>query len=168
MTTHTLQTEMQLCLEATACTFLPFFCPSCFHHHHCVARMVVSGPSTGHFTTTRMDQKTGYNLLADRIGTFPELAVFRRFLELNAKDLLCLQAEIINHESELRRVIEADRNAEGKSIRREFECDISALKGPDSHKTPSDSLQWEMTLELRKLLREYSKAHHNFPLSHHS
>lgn len=97
----------------------------------------------------------GYTFLADLIGRYPELAVFRRFLALNVKDLLCLQGEIIDQERRLRRTIENDRKAAEGSVRRLFEYDISALKGP--HDIPGDSLQWHKQMELRKLLREYSK-----------
>ncbi|KIW87554.1 uncharacterized protein Z519_11878 [Cladophialophora bantiana CBS 173.52] len=97
----------------------------------------------------------GYNALAGYIGTYPTLAVFRKFLILNARNLLCMQGEIVNLEHGLRVTIEKDRNAE-KSVRNEFECDISALKGP--HEKPRDGFQWQRTLELRRLLRDYNEA----------
>jgi len=98
----------------------------------------------------------GYNKVATYMGAFPSLALFRRFLTLNAKNLLCMQAELINHDYALRRTIKKDREAGEKSVRSRFEFDISALKGP--HETPGDSLQWKRTLELRRLLKDYSES----------
>ena len=95
----------------------------------------------------------GYNALAGYIGTFPSLAIFRRFLILNARNLLCMQGEIINLEHDLRVTIDIDRKTEN-SVRNQFEHDIEALKGP--HSNPGDGVQWQRTLELRRLLRDYS------------
>ena len=103
----------------------------------------------------------GYNRVASYMGAFPTLAIFRRFLSLNAKNLLCMQAEIINHEYGLQRTIKKDRESKDP-IRIQFEYDISALKGP--HENPSDSLQWKRTLELRKLLKDYSVSSQSIPL----
>ena len=64
-----------------------------------------------------------------------------------------MQAEIINLERGLRWTIKKDRETKG-SVRNQFEHDIEALKGP--HPTPGDGLQWQRTLELRRLLRDYS------------
>ncbi|KIW33686.1 uncharacterized protein PV07_00514 [Cladophialophora immunda] len=97
----------------------------------------------------------GYNELAGVMGSYPGLCIFRRFLILNARNLLCLQAEIVNHEHALRVAIEDDRNA-ADPLRKEFESDISAMKGPHEH--PLTGLQWTRTLEMRGLLREYNTA----------
>jgi hypothetical protein len=95
----------------------------------------------------------GYNLLAGYIGTNTSLAVFRRFMILNARNLLCMEAEIINLDHGLRHIIGKDRQAKD-GVRNLFEYEIRVLKGP--HKTPSDGVQWQRTLELRRLLKEYS------------
>ncbi|KIX08444.1 uncharacterized protein Z518_03100 [Rhinocladiella mackenziei CBS 650.93] len=97
----------------------------------------------------------GYNALAGFIGTYPSLAVFRRFLILNARNLLCMQGEIINFEHGLRVTIKKDRES-GDPVRSLFEYDISALSG--RHATPGDGVQWSRTLELRRLLKDYNEA----------
>ncbi|KIW64272.1 hypothetical protein PV04_09219 [Phialophora macrospora] len=97
----------------------------------------------------------GYNALAGCIGTYPSLAVFRRFLILNARNLLCMQAEIIHLEHGLRLTIRNDREAVD-SVRSRFEYEIEVLKGP--HKDQRDGVQWQRTLELRRLLKEYNEA----------
>jgi hypothetical protein len=43
----------------------------------------------------------GYTKLASVMGKNPELAIFRRFSALNAKNLLYLQAEHVNLEARL-------------------------------------------------------------------
>ena len=43
----------------------------------------------------------GYNILAADMGKFPELAIFRRLPILNARNLLCMQGEIISLEQGL-------------------------------------------------------------------
>ncbi|OAP63000.1 hypothetical protein AYL99_02227 [Fonsecaea erecta] len=95
----------------------------------------------------------GYNKIAGVMGTYPQLSIFRRFLISNARNLLCLQAEIVNHEHDLRVAIKDDRNS-ADPTRKRFEYDISAMKGP--HESPRTGLQWTRTLEMRGLLREYS------------
>ncbi|EXJ55710.1 hypothetical protein A1O7_08639 [Cladophialophora yegresii CBS 114405] len=82
-----------------------------------------------------MNEMNGYNVLAGYIGTDQSLAVFRRFLILNARNLLCMQAEIINLEHGLRWTIKKDREAKD-SLRNLFEYEIRALKGP--HKSQDD------------------------------
>lgn len=95
----------------------------------------------------------GYNALAGWMGTYDELRIFRRFLPPNVRNLLCMQAEIVNLEHKLRGTIKDDRNAKD-SPRSQFEYNISAMKGP--HAKPDDALQWRQTLELRGLLKQYS------------
>ncbi|OAL33271.1 hypothetical protein AYO20_07433 [Fonsecaea nubica] len=97
----------------------------------------------------------GYNKIAGLMGSYQELCIFRRFLILNARDLLCQQAEIVNLEHDLLVAIRDDRNS-GDPLRKEFEYDISALKGPHEH--PRTGLQWTRTLEMRRLLKEYNTS----------
>ncbi|KAL2402607.1 hypothetical protein ABEF93_002111 [Exophiala dermatitidis] len=97
----------------------------------------------------------GYNALAARIGTYPSLAVFRRFLILHSRDLLCMQAEIVNLEQKLLPAIEVDREVKDP-LRNAFEYDIAALKGP--HTTKRAGLQWSLTMELRAKLKEYGRS----------
>ncbi|ETI21269.1 hypothetical protein G647_07614 [Cladophialophora carrionii CBS 160.54] len=101
-----------------------------------------------------MNEMNGYNALAGYIGTDPSLAVFRRFLILNARNLLCMQAEIVNLEHALRLTIRKDREAKDGE-RNLFEYDIRALKGP--HKSREDGLQYQRTLELHKALLQFAR-----------
>ncbi|KAL2438392.1 hypothetical protein ABEF95_008378 [Exophiala dermatitidis] len=105
----------------------------------------------------------GYNALAARIGTYPSLAVFRRFLILHSRDLLCMQAEIVNLQQQLLPAIEVDREVKDP-LRNAFEYDIAALKGP--HTTKRAGLQWSLTLELRAKLKEYGRFFSLSPFSY--
>lgn len=96
-----------------------------------------------------------YNTLAACIGTYPSLSIFRRFLILHARDLLCMQGELINLDHQLRMTIERDREAQD-AVRNAFEYDISAMKGP--HDSKSAGLQWKLTQELRGLLKSYGRS----------
>jgi len=95
----------------------------------------------------------GYNKLAGYIGTYPDLAVFRKFLILNARNLLILQAEIVNLDKDLRATVAEDRVAED-ATRALFEFSVYELKR--AHESGHQGLQWKKTLELRRLLKEYS------------
>jgi hypothetical protein len=99
-----------------------------------------------------------YNTLSRSIAKFPgSLAIFRRFLPLNVRNILCMQAEIVDLAELLEVNIEFDRNSEDEK-RRQYEINIVALKGP--HEDPADAEQWRLTLELRRLLKEYGSTTH--------
>ena len=51
---------------------------------------------------------TGYDELSTLIGSYPELAMFRRFGPLSAKVLLCMQAELLDLEDDLNIISEID------------------------------------------------------------
>lgn len=51
---------------------------------------------------------TGYDELSTLIGSYPELAMFRRFRALSAKVLLCMQAELLDLEDDLNIISEID------------------------------------------------------------
>lgn len=97
----------------------------------------------------------GYNELAGFIGASPRLAIFRRFLPLHARNILCMEAELVNLEAGLCRTIRDDRNTKD-SHRRAFEFDVAAMKGP--HQNPADAVQWTKTQELRPLLKDYGMS----------
>jgi hypothetical protein len=54
----------------------------------------------------------GYPKLACHMGVHPELAIFRRFGNLNAQNLLYLQAELVHLEEKLRGVEIIDGEAQ--------------------------------------------------------
>ncbi|KEF55707.1 uncharacterized protein A1O9_08457 [Exophiala aquamarina CBS 119918] len=97
-----------------------------------------------------------YNTLSRNIAKFPaSLAIFRRFLPEHVRNILCMQAELVHLAGLLEINIAFDSNSDDEK-RRQYDVNINALKGP--HEDPADAEQWRMTLELRRLLKEYDEA----------
>ena len=93
-----------------------------------------------------------YTRLAALIGAHQEMASFRRFAALNAKNLLYMQAELVHLEAELKDIEHNDRYS-GQGEKKFFEFSLITLK--DSSGTEND-LQWRKVLEIRNKLKEYS------------
>ena len=106
-------------------------------------------------TTPSAPPSMNYHLLASLISLQPDFAIFRRFLEANAHDLLRRQGEIAALESDLEYIKAADR-ASVDLEKREFEFSIAALKGPP-HPSLERGLQWEKQVELGHKLEAYSQ-----------
>lgn len=94
----------------------------------------------------------GYDKLAAMMGLDQGLAIFRRFANLNAKNLLYLQAEIANLEAELNSMISDDKDPSDPN-KAEFPFYLMALKHFDGGGSVT---QWDKILEIRGLLKEYS------------
>jgi hypothetical protein len=93
----------------------------------------------------------GYPSVAAFIASSPDLAVFRRFGELNVRNLLYLQTELIVLESELETLDgEGSATACGADWRRSWE---SVLRGQKEE----DIVRRKLVLEIRAKLKEYSK-----------
>ncbi|KAL2845647.1 hypothetical protein BJY01DRAFT_234862 [Aspergillus pseudoustus] len=96
----------------------------------------------------------GYDRLASLMASDKGLSIFRSFKKLNAKNLLYLQAEIVNVETELEGLIEADLTS-NDNVREQFSTSVYYLKeGLDQ----GQSEQWEKVLQLRELLDKYNSA----------
>src|SRR5271170_516830 len=99
-----------------------------------------------------MEEPNGYHRLAALISLCPDMAIFRRFTALNAYNLLSLQAELAELESELNDIVIDDRTSKDPK-KTPFEFSIYDLKG--AHGNPDHELQWSKVLEIREKLREY-------------
>lgn len=101
----------------------------------------------------------GYPAVAEAMSTNDGLDIFRRFSALNALNLLYMQAEILDLELDLQDIAAEDRNAEPSTAsnreRRKYHLSAKALR--DSVRREGDQLQWKKMLEIRKLLKQYSK-----------
>ncbi|KAJ0425118.1 hypothetical protein BJY00DRAFT_202964 [Aspergillus carlsbadensis] len=95
----------------------------------------------------------GYERLANLMASDKGLSIFRSFKKLNAKNLLYLQAEIVNVQTELEEIIEADETSRD-GTREKFSTSVYYLK----EGIESGSEQWEKVLELRELLDKYNTA----------
>ncbi|OAG07047.1 uncharacterized protein CC84DRAFT_1242060 [Paraphaeosphaeria sporulosa] len=105
---------------------------------------------------TTLPPPNGYTKLASLLGSHPDLAIFRRFGSLNAKNLLYMQAELVNLEGKLQRAIEAD-TASGHVDRVIYDRDWQSLA--ESGGAPDGcGEQWEVVLRIREKLKEYNEA----------
>jgi hypothetical protein len=101
----------------------------------------------------------GYPRLAHEMGSMPEIALFRRFSDLNCQSLLYYQAELIMLEGQLREMekqtSEASKSAvtgAPKTIQESYATDWYCLGEDDP-----DNPQWKLVLRLRQVLKEYSQ-----------
>jgi hypothetical protein len=106
----------------------------------------------------------GYTLLAYLMTKYSELAIFRSFSDLNVKNLLYYQAELIELENELK-LNQSERGNQGiQGIEKELlegcpnllDCDWKSLKMATSE--DGEKSQWELFQEIRVKLKEYSKS----------
>ncbi|OHE91159.1 hypothetical protein CORC01_13535 [Colletotrichum orchidophilum] len=93
----------------------------------------------------------GYGNLANLFARSPEVAIFRKFGYLSMMNLLRLQSELQELEQQLEDTREEDRNSTDP-IRREYESSFRTMK---QYAEDSDSIQYELLIEIRKKLEEY-------------
>lgn len=85
------------------------------------------------------------------MGVFPELAVFRRFGDISARNLLCLQAELPLLHNNLLEVERLDKKTKGHIYAKNF-YELFKLR-----EVKEDREQWDLILRLREKLKEYGK-----------
>ena len=93
-----------------------------------------------------------YTRLAHLMGMHQELAVFKQFANLNAKNLLYMQSELVHLEAELSD-IELENKRSGDSQKTSFQVSVFELKESVGS---AKELQWRKALEMRTKLAEYS------------
>lgn len=92
----------------------------------------------------------GYSKIAKMMSGYSELAILRRFGELNLQDLLYSQAEIIHLNDELQEIATRDCTFPGREF---YTKDWWSLANTeDDHEKD----QWQKVLQIRSKLREYS------------
>ena len=97
----------------------------------------------------------GYPKLARFIGERPGFAIFRRFSELNARNLLYLQAELLDVEEELYETeIDDQRDQDLRQLQFSMRGIHNGRVAPEGSKARS---RWKLYEEQRRLLKEYSE-----------
>lgn len=96
----------------------------------------------------------GYSTLAAFMGANPEAAILKRFCHLNMENILLLQAELADIETQYRAVSNANQ-ASSDSERNKFSRDWYTLSSAEDRDGACE--QWKLALRLREKLREYSK-----------
>ena len=102
-----------------------------------------------------MGLQDGWPLLAQHMAQTPEFESFRRFRELNIKNLLYYQAELATLEADLKQE-EKDDFRRDDSYARSAEMLMWSCDDPDA--TAEQKKQVNIVLKIRKILREYNKA----------
>lgn len=94
----------------------------------------------------------GYRGLATFIGSQLDsgLGMFKRFSQLNSLNLLYMQAELALLEQESKVIAQIDDTC-GNLDRQNFARGVGSMKGDPS------SEQWRKVLEVREMLKAYSK-----------
>jgi hypothetical protein len=87
------------------------------------------------------------------MGEFPEMAMVRRFRGLNARNLLYLQAELVQIEKELLACERADAKDEDEA-KKMYSKDFAWLQQSEFQ---PENKQWKLIDKMRKKLKEYSK-----------
>lgn len=97
----------------------------------------------------------GYPRLAGFMTHVPEKAIFRRFGALNARNLLYLQNELTALEDSLKD-IEARDSKDGRGTKAFYAKDWYWLQS--SMNKDTDTLQLNLVLRIREMLKEYSMS----------
>ncbi|GAB1316088.1 hypothetical protein MFIFM68171_06298 [Madurella fahalii] len=108
-------------------------------------------PSGGH------DIPLGWPSLANKMAETPGYESFRRFRELNVKNLLYLQVEIVALEEKLRDIENEDRMS-GKSPRMNYARFADLMLKSRVKPNEEDRQQCELILKIRDLLEKYNAA----------
>lgn len=95
-------------------------------------------------------RQPNYAVLAELMGSNKEIAVFRKFDTLNMLVLSSLQAELLDLQHKLEDQILRDEHSEKRTLRE------TSKYFRQMWQADSDSQQWELLLEIRKKLKEYS------------
>lgn len=101
------------------------------------------------------DAPEGYHKLASAMGLFPDLAIFRRFSTLNTKNILYLQAELLDLERQLDDAARADALSNDLN-RREYDRAWYNLSHAEDLPN-GNGRQWKLFLRIREVLHQYSK-----------
>src|SRR5436305_8864033 len=105
------------------------------------------------------DMKVGYNKLAALFEDYDDLAMFRCFSDLGAKNLLYMQAELLRLAQQLRNQIEYDFKAD-KAYAEDIANFWRALE-----KSSEGEVGWrqkQIMLEIREKLKAYCKSSPSF------
>jgi hypothetical protein len=95
----------------------------------------------------------GYPQLASLMGTYPILSIYRRFSVLNARNLLYLQAELVDLEQQLKDYTLEDIQSGDRERKLHARNWYFLSRVPDGG---ASCAQWYTMLAIRGKLKEYS------------
>lgn len=103
----------------------------------------------------KSDSPRGYPLVANFMGEYPEMAMVRRFRGLNARNLLYLQAELVQIEKELLELEKADAKDTNHPFKPHYARDFYVLM-QSAGQEGND--QWILIQKMKEKLKEYSRT----------
>ncbi|KAI4933519.1 uncharacterized protein J4E92_003186 [Alternaria infectoria] len=110
-------------------------------------------PTPGEVPTDPLhDVIVGYPKLAGRMGVMPEMAMFKRFGSLNARNLLYMQNELMYLEMQLK-YIEAKDQASDDGNKGLYGYNFFWMKHSESDEKGNEQIK--LVMRMRKLLKEY-------------
>ena len=124
-----------------------------------------SEPSTAVAEDSAGDCGAGYLRLAEMMGSFPDIAIFRRFGGLSALNLLYYQAELVYLERELVYLSQKDAHS-SDGDRRKYQRDWWLLHQATQAQecVESRNNQYKKFLQIRELLERYRMVLSQGPL----
>jgi hypothetical protein len=90
------------------------------------------------------------------MGPYPGMSMFKRFAPLNARNLLYMQAEIVDLEQQLE-ILAVDDETGTEVSHHDFAVKALKLRESILDEDGDHGDQWEKVLEIRERLKEYSK-----------
>ncbi|KAF1970509.1 hypothetical protein BU23DRAFT_582048 [Bimuria novae-zelandiae CBS 107.79] len=109
--------------------------------------------NTTNANTTHPGLIKGYPMLAGQIQVQPEMAIFRRFIALNAENILYLQAELTFLENELRKQQLKDNSSNHE---KKIKYAVNWYQLRNSHRN-GDTKQLDLVQRIRETLWQYSR-----------
>ncbi|KAM3078035.1 hypothetical protein ACMFMG_002666 [Clarireedia jacksonii] len=106
-------------------------------------------------TSTESMPLEGYPKLADYMGRYNDVAIFRRFRTLNMLNLLSLQAELVDLEVKYRQACSEDDGNLTNDDARNLTKDFLALRESGTH---GNTAQLDYLGDIKKKLKEYNEA----------
>ncbi|KAE9988536.1 hypothetical protein EG327_003332 [Venturia inaequalis] len=104
----------------------------------------------------KLPPEPGYPRLAARMGLFPETAIFSRFGDLTARNLLYLQAELLHERAYLEKLERQAHSDDGEK------ADLWARSWYDLRHDPEekgkDNSRWALILRVRGTMKEYEES----------
>lgn len=97
----------------------------------------------------REAELVGYSKLANMMATKPDIAIFRKFRLLPVMNILRLQSELQDLESQLRDIWQLEH--EENDFRRTFRTDFRYMR----EQLNEDSIQYDILQEIGVKLKEY-------------
>lgn len=107
---------------------------------------------------SRLPTPQGYAALAELFACYPSVGIFRLFKDLNAANLLDLQAELVLLKTDLDLLTQDETGLSACKEGDPLTPSVHHLKQSNQQTCPHHERIWHMKLEIRQKLKEYSMS----------